>query len=147
MELFTELNSWHWGIIAVVLIALEIFAPGAFMVWLGVAAGVVALILAIFPTMSWESQFVLFSVLSVVSIYSWRVYSKKHPTTTDQPNLNQRGEQYVDRIFTLDEPVVNGQGKIKVDDSTWKIEGNDCDTGTQVRVTGVDGVVLKVEQV
>jgi len=58
-----------------------------------------------------------------------------------------RGEQYVNRTFTLEEPVVNGQGKIKVDDSTWKIEGADCESGTKVRVTGVDGVVLKVEHI
>jgi len=147
MELFTELNSWHWGIAAVILIVLEILAPGAFMVWLGVAAIVVSILLAIFPAMTWETQFLIFAVLSVASIYGWRLYTKKNPPTTDQPNLNQRGEQYVNRIFTLEEAVVNGQGKIKVDDSTWKIEGADCDAGTQVRVTGVDGVVLKVEQV
>ena len=147
MDIFMELNSWHWGIIAVVLIVLEMFAPGAFMVWLGVAAAVVSIVMVIFPTMGWETQFMIFAVISVASIYGWRVYTRKHPPTTDQPNLNQRGEQYVNRVFTLAEPVVNGQGKIKVDDSTWKIEGDDCDTGTQVRVTGVDGVVLKIEQV
>ena len=147
MELFMELNSWHWGIIAVILIVLEMFAPGAFMVWLGVAAAVVSIMMAIFPSISWETQFMIFAVLSVASIYGWRVYARKHPATTDQPNLNMRGQQYVNRVFTLEEPVVNGQGKIKVDDSTWKIEGADCELGTKVRVTGIDGVVLKVEQV
>ncbi len=147
MEFFTELNSWHWGIIAVILIIAEVFAPSAFMIWLGLAAGVVAVMLAIFPAMSWELQFVIFAILSIASVYGWHTYAKKYPTKTDQPLLNQRGEQYVNRVFTLDEPVVNGQGKIKVDDSTWKIEGEDCELGTKVRVTGVDGVVLKVEHV
>jgi len=147
MELFTELNSWHWGIIAVVLIILEMFAPGAFMLWLGVAAAVVGIIMAIFPDISWEIQFLIFAILSVASIYAGRVYMRKHPATSDQPTLNQRGAQYVNRVFTLEEPVINGQGKIKVDDSTWKIEGMDCESGSQVRVTGVDGVVLKVEHV
>ncbi|MCK4744058.1 MAG: NfeD family protein [Sulfuriflexus sp.] len=147
MELFMELNSWHWGIIAVLLIVLEMFAPGAFMIWFGVAAAVVSIVMAIFPSITWETQFMIFAVLSVGSIYGWRVYVHKHPPTTDQPTLNQRGEHYVGRVFTLEEPVVNGLGKIKVDDSTWKIEGVDCDSGAQVRVTGVDGVVLKVEQV
>jgi len=147
MDLFTELNSWHWGIIAVILIALEMFVPSAFMIWLGVAAAVVAIVLAIFPTMSWEMQFIIFSVVSVASIYGWRVYARKHPIKTDQPMLNKRGEQYVDRVFTLEEPIINGQGKIKVDDSTWKIEGGDCDAGTKVRVTGVDGVVLKIKHI
>ena len=70
---------------------------------------------------------------------------KRHPTETDQPRLNRRGEQYLGRVFTLEHPVVNGLGKIRVDDSTWKISGPDCSEGTQVRVVGVDGVVLRVE--
>ena len=69
----------------------------------------------------------------------------RHPTETDQPRLNRRGEQYIGRTFTLDEPIVNGLGKIRVDDSTWKIEGGDCAAGTRITVVGVDGVVLKVE--
>jgi len=147
MDILTQLNSWHWGIIAVILIILEVFAPGAFMIWLGVAAAVVSLVMLVFPDITWQTQFIIFAVLSVASIYAWRLYARKNPPTSDQPTLNMRGEQYVNRTFTLEEPVVNGQGKIKVDDSTWKIEGADCESGTKVRVTGVDGVVLKVEHV
>lgn len=147
MDLFTELNSWHWGVIAVILIILEVFAPGAFLIWLGVAAAVVSVVMVLVPTISWETQFVIFAIVSVASIYGWRLYVRKYPPKSDQPVLNQRGEQYVNRTFTLDEPVVNGLGKIKVDDSTWKIEGEDCESGTKVRVIGVDGVVLKVEHV
>ena len=40
---------------------------------------------------------------------------------------------------------MNGQGKITVDDSTWKIEGDDLPAGTKIQVTGVEGTVLKVE--
>ena len=145
MDMLTELNYWHWAIIAVILIVLEMFAPGAFMIWMGVAAAVVSVTMVFLPGISWETQFLVFAVISVVSIFGWRMYARKHPTATDQPNLNQRGAQYVGRVFTLQEPIVNGHGKIKVDDSTWKIEGSDCEPGTRVTVTGVDGVVLKVE--
>ncbi|MDF1530326.1 MAG: NfeD family protein, partial [Sedimenticola sp.] len=71
-------------------------------------------------------------------------YLVKNPTKSDQPRLNRRGEQYIGRIFTLSEPMVNGQGKIKVDDSIWKISGADCPAGARVKVVDVDGVVLKV---
>ena len=146
MELFAELNAWHWGIIAAVLIILEMFAPGAFLVWLGIAAAVNSILLVFFPELSWQAQFVVFAVVSVVSIVAFRYWRDKNPEVTDQPSLNRRGEQYIGRTFTLAEPIVNGQGKLQVDDSSWKIEGGDCDTGIQVRVTGVDGVVLRVEQ-
>jgi hypothetical protein len=95
--------------------------------------------------MGWEYQLLLFAVFSVVSIALWYLVLKRHPTKTDQPRLNRRGEQYVDRVFTLESPIVNGLGKIRVDDTTWKITGMDCPAATKVRVVGVDGVVLKIE--
>ncbi len=58
--------------------------------------------------------------------------------------LNRRGAQYVGRLFTLEQPIVNGVGKLRVDDTTWKIIGEDCPVGTRVRVSGVESTVLKV---
>ena len=141
-----QVTFWHWWVLGVALVILEVFAPGAVFLWLGVAAGVVGLVLLIIPGMSWEWQFLIFSLISVLSIVLWRNRLKEHPTETDQPRLNRRGEQYIGRIFTLAEPIVNGIGKIKVDDTTWKIAGSDCAVGTQVKVSGVDGVVLRVEK-
>ena len=139
------LEYWHWWIFAGVLLILEIFAPGSFFLWMGVSAGVVGGLLFVFPGMDWKLQWGVFAVFSVASILAWRYYLRTHPTETDQPALNRRGEQYVGRTFTLAEPIVNGIGKIHVDDSTWKIEGNDCAAGSKVEVVGVDGVILKVQ--
>ena len=99
----------------------------------------------LFPGMGWEVQVLAFALLSIVSVVLGRKWLERHPIVSEQPRLNRRGEQYVGRIFTLQEPIVNGQGKIKVDDSTWKIQGPECEAGANVRVTGVDGVVLLVD--
>ncbi len=139
-----EMNHWHWWILGVAFVILEVFAPGAIFIWMGAAAGVVGLLELIFD-LDWKVQWGIWGVLSVASILLWRMYLQKHPTQTEQPVLNRRGEQYVGRVFTLEEPIVNGDGKIRVDDSTWKIEGEDCPAGTRVEVTGVDGVILKVK--
>ena len=140
-----DVTFWHWWVLAITLVILEVFAPGAIFLWLGVAAGVVGVILWIIPSVSWEWQLLIFSIISVLSIVLWRKFLKGHPTETDQPRLNRRGEQYIGRTFTLDEPMENGIGKIRVDDTTWKVSGSDCDGGKKVTVTGVDGVLLKVE--
>jgi inner membrane protein len=140
-----QLTYWHWFILAAILIILEMFAPGAFLLWIGIAAGVVGAVLYFVPGMSWEFQFILFSLAAVGSILAWRGYRSKHPVTTDEPTLNRRGAQYVGRVFTLDTPIVDGIGKIRVDDSTWKIEGADCPAGTKVKVVGIENTVLKVE--
>ncbi len=144
MEWLQQVSYWNWLVLGVVFVILEVFAPGAIFIWLGISAGVVGLIMVILPGISWEFQILAFALFSVVSIVLWHHYQKKYPTETDQPRLNRRGEQYVDRTFTLDEPIVNGLGKIHVDDSSWRISGSDCPAGTKVVVVGVDGVVLKV---
>lgn len=139
------ITYWHWWILAVALLVLEVFAPGAFFLWMGVGAGIVGVILLLAPDMGWEYQIMVFSIFSVVSIATWRLFIRKHPTETDKPTLNRRGEQYVGRVFTLSEPIVNGTGKIRVDDSTWKVMGEDCDAGTKVKVVSIEGTVLKIE--
>jgi membrane protein implicated in regulation of membrane protease activity len=138
------ITFWHWWILAAALIILEVFAPGAFFLWLGIAAGVVGGLIYLAPELSWEHQVLTFSVLSVVSIIVWRKYFRTSPEQTDEPALNRRGEQYVGRVFTLTDPIVNSMGKIRVDDTTWKIRGDDCAVGTRVEVTGVDGTILEV---
>jgi membrane protein implicated in regulation of membrane protease activity len=143
--LFSHIDHWHWWILAVALLVLEAFAPGTFFMWMGISAGVVGLLVLVMPDVGWEYQVFAFSVLSVLSILMWRLYFGKHPVQTDQPSLNRRGEQYVGRSFTLSQPIINGSGKIHVDDTSWKIHGDDCASGSKVKVIGVDGVILKVK--
>lgn len=139
------LNHWTWWAFGVVLVILEILLPGAVFVWLGIAAGLMGFVVLISPGLSWQAQFTLFAVLSVVSVVAGRMYMRRHPTHTEDTGLNRRGEQYIGRLFTLNEAIVNGTGKIVIDDTTWKVEGEDLPAGTRVKVTGVAGVLLKVE--
>ena len=143
-ELGIQLQFWHWLVLGVLLTIIEVFAPGTFFVWMGVSAGLVGLLLWLMPGLGWEFQVLLFALLSVASVVIWRFVQKRHPTQTEQPLLNRRGEQYVGRVFTLDEPIVNGQGKIRVDDSIWKVRGEDCEAGSKVMVSSAEGVVLLV---
>ncbi|MCC6133999.1 MAG: NfeD family protein [Candidatus Contendobacter sp.] len=134
---------WNWWLLGVALMAIEAIAPGFFFLWMGVAALLVGLLLTLLP-MAWTYQVLLFAVLSVGSIVAWRLRLRRHPTQTQDSLLNRRGHQYVGRVFTLEAPVVNGYGKIRVDDSTWKVAVNqDCPAGARLRIVGADGVILK----
>ena len=107
---------------------------------------VVGLVLLIVPTLAWQAQLVLFSVLSIGSLLAWRSYAKKHPPADNNyPTLNKRGDDLIGRVFTLDEGIVNNYGKLRVDDTMWKIRGTDASAGARVKVTAVDGTVLVVE--
>ncbi len=140
------LNHWHWWILAIFLIGIEVFAPTTIFMWFGISAGLTGLFSLIAPETSWQIQFIVFSVLSVLAILASRYYIKNNPSTTDQPKLNKRGAQYIGRKFNLEKAIVNGIGKIRVDDTYWRVESdNDADKKTKVKVTGVEGASLKVE--
>jgi len=145
IEFLAALEFWHWWIAAALLIILEILAPGAFFLWMGISAGAVGLLLLVIPTISWELQLFTFTILSIISVIAWRVYLKNNPIESDAPTLNRRGQQYVGRVFTLTDAIVNGVGKIKVDDTLWKVSGKDALVGKGVRVVEVDGAILRVE--
>lgn len=144
-EWLEHIVFWHWWILAGLLLILELTAPAFFFLWLGIAAAAVGLILLVFPNIPIETQLVLFGIASIVAVLAWRKYRESRPLTTDQPNLNRRGHQYINRVFSLDSAIVNGVGKVTVDDSTWKVKGPDLPAGTPVKVTGVDGTVFTVE--
>ena len=143
-EFLSSLTYWSWWILAVLFVIVEILAPGAHFLWLGLAAAAVGFVVLVVPDMIWQAQVAIFAVLSVVSVVGGRAYLRRNPLETEDSNLNRRGQQYVGRVFTLVEPIVNGTGKLVVDDTTWKIEGEDMPAGTRVRVTGVDGTSLTV---
>ena len=145
MEWINDIIYWHWLILAVALIILEILMPGAYFLWMGISAAVVGGVMFVFPEMQILVQVLIFAVLSVFTVVMYKSHQKKNPVVTDEPALNRRGEQYLGRSFTLSEPIVNGMGKVKVDDSTWKVAGMDMPAGMIVRVVAVDGTTLKVE--
>ena len=144
MSLPFEVVFWHWWSLGAVLLIVELLAPGMFFLWLGESAFVVGGVLWVLPAISFETQVILFSALSVVSVLVFRRFLQRRPIQSDRPLLNQRTAQYVGRVFTLEEPIVNGRGKIHVDDSTWRVEGEDCPSSTKVRVMDAEGVILKV---
>ena len=146
MEWLNHIVFWHWWILAGVLLILELTSPVFVFLWLGFAASAVGFLLLVFPSLPVEVQLVLFGVLSVVAVFAWRQYREIHPPQSDQPLLNQRGQQYMGRVFTLAHAIVNGVGKVEVDDSSWRVKGPDLPAGTRVEVTGVDGVVFIVSR-
>ena len=139
------LAFWHWMILGLVLAVIEVLAPGTFFLWLGIAAGLTGLVVLVIP-IGWEIQLILFGALSVVAVVAGRIWLRRHPIRSADTTLNRRGEQYVGRIFTLAEAIVNGRGTVKVGDSLWRADGPDLPAGSRVKVTGVAGTVLKVEE-
>jgi len=135
-----------WGALALVLFAAEALAPGAFMLWIGIGAAAVFVLVAVFADISLLWQVVAFVVLSVVSIQCYRRWGRSHDRQSDQPLLNRRAEQLIGRVVVLDQAIVAGKGRVKIDDAFWVVAGPDLPVGNLVRVVAVEGMTLKVQQ-
>ena len=147
MEWFELLTPWHWLTVAVVLIVIEMMIGTYFLLWVGFAAASTALIQWMFGV-SWQAQMIVFFILSLASIVAWHYYAKNNPEVDPMPNLNRRGHQHIGRTFNLSQAIVNGVGKINVNDSSWKVEAKeDLGQGEKVRVIDIVGTTLKVEKV
>lgn len=136
-----------WGALALLLFAAEAMAPGAFMLWIGIGAAAVFLIVAFLPGIPLLWQVVAFVVLSVVAIQCYRRWGRRHARASDAPLLNRRGEQLVGRIGRLQQGIVEGQGRMSIDDASWQVVGPELPAGRRVRVRAVQGAVLQVEPV
>ena len=147
LENFAQISHWHWILSGVVFITIEMFVPGAFFFGMGLAALIVGTALWLVPDFSWQWQLFSFAVLALISILVGRHWIKSRPIESDQPLLNQRGAGYIGRTFTLIDTMENGQSKIRVDDTTWRVQGESGQVGDKIRVTGIDGVMLQVELV
>jgi inner membrane protein len=134
-----------WGALALLLMAAETLAPGAFLLWMGFAAAAVFLVALFAPGLTLLTQVALFVVLSFLSVLVYQKFFRKRARQSDQPLLNRRAQQHVGRVLPLEQGIVDGRGRIKIDDTFWIVEGPDLATGTPVRIVGTDGVNLHVE--
>ena len=143
IETLSALGNWNWLILGVVLMLLETLTPGVFMLWLGFAATIVG-VLSFFIVSSWQSQLLAFAVLSVAMVPLWRRFGRPSATATDKPFLNRRTKGLIGRVVTLEKPIVDGIGTVKIDDTVWRVEGPEAPAGSRVRIEQADGAQLHV---
>jgi inner membrane protein len=143
-EMFTTLGTWNWLIFGFILMALELAAPGVFLFWLGLAALLVGLVsFALHP--SWQTQLLMFAVFAACAVPVWRRVALGTRKADDRNAfLNRRAEALVGRVFTLEKPIVDGAGTVRVDDTVWRVAGPDTPAGSRVRVVQADGANLTV---
>ena len=138
-----NLDWWHWMVLAVLLAAAETLVPGAVIIWFAASAAVIGILLVVVD-IPWQLQLIGFALLGLGALLVYRTYRKKNPGTFEQPNLNQRGQQYVGSELVLIEAIEQGAGKAKLGDGVWKVSGPELPAGARVRVTGVNGTILTV---
>ena len=145
--IFAELGPWNWMVLGFALLALEILVPGVFLLWIGLAAlivGAVSLVMWDAGFWVWQVQVLAFLALALACAFAGNKLMGGRKPETDQPLLNRRAEQFVGRVVTLAEPIKDGRGRLKLDDTVWRISGPDLPAGARVRVAKVASSELEL---
>jgi membrane protein implicated in regulation of membrane protease activity len=141
--MFATLGTWNWLIFGIILMALELIAPGVFLFWLGLAALLVGLLSFGFDP-SWQTQILMFAVFAAAAVPVWRRLARNHAGDGNSPFLNKRADALIGRVFTLEKPIVDGAGTVRIDDTIWRVAGPDAPAGSRVRIVQADGASLTV---
>ncbi|MGD0848463.1 NfeD family protein [Bradyrhizobium sp.] len=143
-EMFSTLGTWNWLIFGIILMALELLAPGVFLFWLGLAALLVGLLSFAFDP-SWQLQILMFAIFAAAAVPLWRRVARTNSAVSkSNPFLNKRADALVGRVFTLEKPIIDGAGTVRIDDTIWRVAGPDTPAGNRVRIVQADGASLTV---
>ena len=148
-SLIEYLGPWNWWILALLLMGLEILAPGTFFLWFGISAfviGTISLGVGDSTLWVWQTQVIGFVVLSLVSaLFGRRFMARYNSDAAAMPDLNRRGHQLIGQTIKLNEAIEEGHGRARIGDTTWRITGPDLPEGTRVRIVDAEGGALCVE--
>jgi membrane protein implicated in regulation of membrane protease activity len=143
-EMFSTLGTWNWLIFGIILMALELLAPGVFLFWLGLAALLVGLLSFAFDP-SWQLQILMLAIFAAAAVPLWRRVARTNSAVSkSNPFLNKRADALVGRVFTLEKPIIDGAGTVRIDDTIWRVAGPDTPAGNRVRIVQADGASLTV---
>jgi len=139
-------GPWAWIVAGLVLLALELILPGGFLLWMGIS-GIITGLVTLFQPIGWPLQWLIFGVLSLVTIALWVRWTRSRPTPTDRPYLNRRADQFIGQEAVLEQAIQQGFGRVVLGDTVWRVSGTDLPVGQRVRIVGNEGAVLKVEAI
>src|SRR6266404_4219960 len=86
------------------------------------------------------------AAIAIASVVIGRMAFSRIRMRSSEAHLNRRAEVYIGRTFTLERPIVDGRGRLRVDDTMWLAVGPDLPAGTRVQVTSVNNTLLRVTQ-
>lgn len=144
-DLLTLLEDhWGWLVFAALLGIAEVLMPGVFLIWIAIAAAITGLVALALP-ITLPFQLLLFAALSLLAVWAGRRWYVDNPVPSSDPLLNDRSARLIGQSVTVVDPIIAGEGRVKIGDSVWSATGPDTPAGTRMRVVGVDGTIIRVE--
>lgn len=144
-EWLSNLEPWHWLSLGLLLLGAEALGAAGFLLGTAIAAFLVAILNALIPAISWQSQCVVFAISAVAFSFAYWRYFKDFNRQTDHEALNQRAATLIGRELVLEQAITGGQGRIQIGDTFWKAHATqDFEIGDRVKVTAADTMSITV---
>lgn len=142
---------WLWWTAALLMAAAEMVVPGAFLIWLGLAAGLTGFAMLAFDLVAgreagMEAQLAVFAVLAIASVLWGRKWARRHQGS-GPTSISRRADQLPGRTVVLVEPILHGSGRAELDDTVWQVAGPDAPAGSVMRIVRTEGATLIVEHI
>jgi membrane protein implicated in regulation of membrane protease activity len=142
------LEWWHWMILGLCLAMAELAVPAFFIVWFGIGAVGVAIVLLLAPDLAVATQMLLWAGLSTVLVFIWfRHLRPRTVTTVGTSAASVAGE--VGILVTDINPEIRGQVRFQkpvLGSDLWECYADaSIKAGERVRILVVEGNFIKVE--
>lgn len=138
---------WHWVVLGLGLIALEMLAPAFYLMWLGLGALFTGLLTALLP-LGFTGQWIVWSLASASMVGIWMKFFRN----PDRTQAGQASGNALGVIGLVTRPVDElSQGEILfqrpvLGSDRWPVVADrPIAAGTKARVVDVLGQTLKVE--
>ncbi len=143
-----NLEWWHWGIGGIVLMLLELAIPAFFVIWFGLGALVVALVVLIAGELTLTAQLAVWMLASLAMVALWfRVFQPNRHKTL----IGTAGGEVIGEIGLLVGAVAPFErGRVRFQRPVLGAEEWVClaetaiSAGERVRVVAIEGSFLKV---
>lgn len=134
-----------WLVVCLGLIGLELLAPGFFMLWLGVAAGITGLFVLFFGVDILAWQAVLFALTSGFLVHV--SIKNKNKLPGGDRRLNNRAMRLVGRTVHV-RRVEGSPATVNIDDTLWQLVDDQVGSfqdGDVVRVVAVENGCVRLQ--
>lgn len=150
--LFSELNQWHWLILAAVLFGFEMMTGTFDLLMVSIAAAITAAFTAFAPEAMtvWTMQALCFAIAAAALVVFGRVFlSGLRKTTPEHPTLNKRMESLIGKRGMATADFDANGGQIKIGDTVWgarAVDGEIVRKGDAILVEGAESTIAVVRR-
>lgn len=139
-----------WFLFGLALMLGEIVTPGFVLVFFGVGAWIISLLLWMGVSITFTAQLFIFLIVSVLSLFAFRKYGKKysHGKVTTPENASVVDDIRGEKAIAISDILPLTGGKVEFHGTLWNAESDvEIKNGAMVEVIERNNLILKVKPI